>query len=640
MIPALWLTLALVLAPHAIHAAETTDVYRERCAVCHGPQGRGDGPAAALLAPPPTDFTSGVYKFRSTPAGTLPTELDVLRTITRGLSGTSMPPFGDLLDDGERRALARYVLALAPSTRRTAAPLDLPATDWRPALATRGERAYARAGCADCHGADGRADGWRPRREGPGAETPPTNLTEPWSFRGGAQIDDIALRILTGIDGSPMPSFAGRVSAAEAVVIAAYVLTLGRDPIWRATDPTRIATAGVAAEPLARGRYLVNAMLCALCHTPTRAQDGGYDARYFLAGGVRLSAYPWGVWFSGNLTPDRDTGLGEWSESEIVAAVTRGIARDGDRLDPLAMPWPWFARLSAADARAIAVYLKSLPPVRNDVPKRRRVTVGEEVGAKLLALAGAQGALSRWPGNAAVERALVGVPVPRGRRVLAAVLGWGGGVVVFLVTAAALVLMRGSWWRRGVLTLGVLLLGGWLALAAWPPLRFMSPERAARWRGAGPPALPGWLTGADRALAERGEYLATIAPCGMCHTPASQFAGVLSSRTLAGGVDARARVFGDAVASNLTPHRDGLAAVSVPTLSRALRGGIATDGRVMHWQAMPWDILSHWSEEDRLAIIAYLRALPPVAGRTPSTRPPRPGDPDAFTVFFGDAIRR
>ena len=638
--PALWLALVLVLAPLATHAAETADLYRERCAVCHGAEGRGDGPAATLLTPPPTDFTSGVYKFRSTPAGALPTELDVLRTITRGLPGTSMPPFGDLLDDGERRGLARHVLALAPPTRRTAAPLDLPATDWRPALATRGERAYARAGCGDCHGADGRAEGWRPPREGPAGETPPTNLTEPWSFRGGAQIDDIAMRILTGIDGSRMPSFADRVRAADAVVIAAYVLTLGREPLWRATDPATIATAGVATEPLARGRYLASAMLCARCHTPSRAQDGAYDARYFLAGGVRISAYPWGVWFSRNLTPDRDTGLGAWSEADIVAAVTRGIARDGRRLDPMAMPWPWFARLRAEDARAIAVYLKALPPIRNDIPKPRHVTVGEAVGGKLLALGGAESTLSLWSGNAAIEHALVGVPAPRGRRVLAGVIGWAGGVVVFLVTAAALVLMRGGWWRRGVLTLGLLLLAGWLALAAWPPVRFVPPERAARWRFAGPPTLPRWLTGADRALAERGQYLATVTPCGLCHTPASPFVGALGSRSLAGGVDVRGRIHGDVVSSNLTPHRDGLAAVSAPALSRALRGGIAADGRVMHWHAMPWDIFSHWSDEDRLALIAYLRALPPVPGRVPSPRPPRPGDLDATTLFFGDALRR
>ena len=126
----------------------------------------------------------------------------------------------------------------------------------------------------------------------------------------------------------------------------------------------------------------------------------------------------------------------------------------------------------------------------------------------------------------------------------------------------------------------------------------------------------------------------------MCHTPASPFAGLSTARTFAGGMDVRWRVFGRAVASNLTPHRDGLAAASVPTLSRALRSGIGTDGRRLHWQAMPWDIISHWSEEDRLAMIAYLRALPPVAGRVPPPRPPEPGDPAADAFYFGDAARR
>ena len=421
------LALALALAPFTAAAQDAAALYRARCAVCHGAEGRGDGPAAPLLAPKPRDFTSGVYKFRSTPSGSLPTEADVFRTITRGLSGTSMPPFADLLNDTERRALARHVLAFAPPSRPTAGSLNVPFFNWRPALAARGEQAYVRAGCAKCHGEDGRGEGWRPKQEGPTGEVAPTNLTEPWSFRGGAQIDDIALRILGGIDGSPMPSFADSVSRNDALVIAAYVLTLGREPIWRVTDPARIATAGVASDPLARGRYLVNAMACTLCHTPVNAESGAYDPQFFLAGGMRVSAYPWGVWYSRNLTPDVDTGLGRWSEAEIVTAITRGIARDGRQLHPMAMPWVWFSRLTPSDAQAIATYLKALPPIRNDVPKPRLMTVGEEVGGKLLALLGAESAIGFWGGNAAVDRALVGIPVARAWRVLANVIGWGSG---------------------------------------------------------------------------------------------------------------------------------------------------------------------------------------------------------------------
>jgi mono/diheme cytochrome c family protein len=437
-----------------------------------------------------------------------------------------------------------------------------------------------------------------------------------------------------------MPSFAGSLRRNDALLIAAYVLSLGREPIWRAGDGPSIALAGVATDPLTRGRYLVNAMLCALCHTPASAEDGAYDARYFLAGGMRVSAYPWGVWYSRNLTPDRDTGLGQWSEEEIVTAITRGIARGGRRLDPMAMPWTWFARLTPDDARAIAIYLKSLPPVRNDVPRPRSVTVPERAGGKLLALLGAASAIEFWPGNAAVDRTLVGVPAATGWRMLATALGWTTLVIVFVVTAAAFVLMRRGAARRAALASGVLLFVGWLGLALWPPFRLMAPERITQRMLGAPAPLPEWLTGGERALAERGRYLTTIAACGLCHTPATPFAGLPAARRLAGGMQARWRVFGSAVSSNLTPHRDGIAAAPVPALSRALRSGIGTDGRALHWQAMPWDIISHWSEEDRLAMIAYLRALPPVPGRVPPPRPPRPDDPPADSFFFGDAAQR
>jgi mono/diheme cytochrome c family protein len=306
----------------------------------------------------------------------------------------------------------------------------------------------------------------------------------------------------------------------------------------------------------------------------------------------------------------------------------------------MAMPWVWFSRLSPQDSRAIATYLKALPPIRNDVPEPRRLTLGEQAGGKLLALMGAESAIGFWGGNAARDPALVGIPVSTGRRVLASVIGWGSAAIIFLVTAAGIVLTRSGRKRWSALLAGALLLGGWIVLGAWPPARFLSPERVIERHFRGAPALPRWITGPERARAERGEYLATVAPCGMCHTPASPFSGFMTARWLAGGMDARWRLFGRAVSSNLTPHRDGLAAASVPTLSRTLRSGIGSDGRALHWQAMPWDIFSHWSEEDRLAIIAYLRALPPVEGRVPGPRAPQQDDPEADTFYFGDAARR
>jgi mono/diheme cytochrome c family protein len=634
----------LALGPTAA-GADPSALYRRHCAVCHGGEGRGDGPAAGLLHPGPRDFTAGQYKFRSTPTGRLPTVQDLVRTIGTGLPGTAMPGYADLLGPAEIDALAREVLALAPSSARAGVPIGLggpaPGLD---GAAARGRALYERAGCGECHGPDGQARDWRPEREGPGGPPRPTDLTEPWSFRGGTTIDDVARRILTGLDGSPMPAYAGALSPAEAREVAAFVRSFGREPAWAAGDPAVARDAGVTGDPLARGRYLTNAMLCPLCHTPIGADDGAYDTRHFLAGGMRVTAYPWGVWYSRNLTPDPETGLGRWSEADIVRAIRTGLAPDGRRLDPMAMPWPWFSRLTDADARAIAIYLRALPPVRNAVPPAARLPVAEAVGGKLLALAGAPVAVAFSGGNAAADPALRDAPpASRGLRVGAAALGWAtlASAAGAIVWGARLGLAGHCPRARRWLAVGVCLLAGWATLAVWPPLRWMSPGLTTRWLFRGTPRVAAALEGAARAQAERGEYVATIAACGLCHTPAGAFVGFHTGRTLAGGMEARWQVYGRAVSSNLTPHpRDGIAGAADPALLRAMGAGVGRDGRRLHWQAMPWDIISRWSLEDQRAILAYLRALPPVAGAVPPPQPARWNDPIADTFYFGDAARR
>ena len=103
-------------------------------------------------------------------------------------------------------------------------------------------------------------------------------------------------------------------------------------------------------------------MLCPLCHTPISPATGRTTPD-FLAGGMRVTAYPWGVWYSRNLTPDPETGLGAGARRTSCARSGRGVTPDGRRLDPMAMPWPWFSRLTEDDARAVATYLRALPPV-------------------------------------------------------------------------------------------------------------------------------------------------------------------------------------------------------------------------------------------------------------------------------------
>lgn len=121
-------------------------------------------------------------------------------------------------------------------------------------------------------------------------------------------------------------------------------------------------TAGLAA----RGEYLVRtAAVCGHCHAadPQRDPDGP------LSGGFAFRNWRLGTVRASNLTPDSATGLGAWSEAEIVRAIRTGEDRDGRVLAPV-MPYAWLHGMSDRDALAVARYLKGLEPVRNEVRNR------------------------------------------------------------------------------------------------------------------------------------------------------------------------------------------------------------------------------------------------------------------------------
>ena len=129
------------------------------------------------------------------------------------------------------------------------------------------------------------------------------------------------------------------------------------------------ASAASAAETqIERGKYLVTIAGCGTCHTPG-VLLGKPDLTRTLAGSEVGFGIPGvGVFVGGNLTPDKETGLGGWTTEQIVAAITKGETPNGRKLFPV-MPWPDLAHLSSDDAQAIAAYLKSLPPVKNAVPR-------------------------------------------------------------------------------------------------------------------------------------------------------------------------------------------------------------------------------------------------------------------------------
>ena len=113
----------------------------------------------------------------------------------------------------------------------------------------------------------------------------------------------------------------------------------------------------------ARGEYIVrNVAVCGGCH----AADPKQDVDGPLSGGIEFRDWRIGTSRAANLTSDAETGLGTWSDAEIVRAVRNGQRKDGRLLAPV-MPYEWFHEMSDDDAFAVARYLKSLPPVRHEV---------------------------------------------------------------------------------------------------------------------------------------------------------------------------------------------------------------------------------------------------------------------------------
>jgi len=289
----------------------------------------------------------------------------------------------------------------------------------------------------------------------------------------------------------------------------------------RGERPAAVASGGEAVEAAApppsdgalleRGKYVADLMGCEQCHTPF-GPEGPDPARAF-AGGLEIPE-PFGTWRSTNITQDRETGIGAWTDAQILAAIREGKRPDGDQLFPI-MPYPLYHQLSDADGAALIAYLRTVPPVVNQVER-------------------------------ATDLKLPKIPMP----------------------PAA---------------------------------------------GAEPPADP----------VGRGAYLASLMHCAMCHTPPGADGAPDLQRAFAGGMKFELPMMGTGAlfSSNLTPDpATGVGAWKDEDLLAAVRGMTKRDGSlIVGPMALYQQGWFRVTEDDGKALVAFLRSLPAIVNRVPSS---------------------
>ncbi len=207
-------------------------VYDKYCSQCHGYTGDGNGYATGRVLPVPRDFTAGKYKFRTTPSGKLPTDADLIKVIKEGLPYTSMPGWPQI-SDTDIKNIVYYLKTMSPMWQNPDAygdPIKIPKP---PAMTEesieRGAQVYIDQGCGACHGLAGRGDGLSAKTLVDEWSNPlrPVDMTKRWTFRGGPTREDIYRTFSTGVNGTPMPSYADSLAEADRWDLVNYIYDLG-----------------------------------------------------------------------------------------------------------------------------------------------------------------------------------------------------------------------------------------------------------------------------------------------------------------------------------------------------------------------------------------------------------------------------
>lgn len=365
-------------------------LYMRWCAECHGETGLGDGPAAAAMLPRPRDFQQARYNVRTTGSGELPTDEDLQWVLENGLNGTTMPGWPNLTAD-ERTQVIEYIKTFSPFFEDGAPPaVELGSDPGGGAEAIEsGRQAFQTLECFKCHGEAGRGDGpsaptledWR------GLPIRAADLSEPWLFNGGGSVEAMYARMLTGLDGTPMPAYSDAV-ASEIVTdkevwdLAHYVASLApsedvprlvevvrahriegdvpatpSDSAWDAVEPLYFPLAGQVIEQPRAFAPTVDGVWVQALHNgeqlalrlvwsdPSESPDPAWDE--------------WQVKYAATLDPDGTpipTGpvpdaFAVQFPTEVPSGMERPYFLMGDASSPVYL-WTWSSDAGAAEARA------------------------------------------------------------------------------------------------------------------------------------------------------------------------------------------------------------------------------------------------------------------------------------------------
>jgi mono/diheme cytochrome c family protein len=296
----------------------------------------------------------------------------------------------------------------------------------------------------------------------------------------------------------------------KVVMVAVIVAVIGAAAFWVITIPATVPASALApyAPDLDNGQTMFLAGGCASCHATPNQED-----KTRLGGGFALKS-PFGTFFPPNISPDRDDGIGAWSEANFVSAMGKGTSPDGSHYYP-AFPYTSYQRMKMEDVRDLFAYLKTLPPVKgktreHDLPFYLKV-------------------------------------------------------------------------RR--------MLGGWKFLFLDGERFKPDPSKSDEWN--------------------RGAYLVNgPGHCAECHSPRNALGAIISSQRFAGGPDPEG---GEGSVPNITPA--GIGDYSQGDIEQILEAGDLPNGDTVGGaMAAVVGNISKLSTEDRTAIAAYLKSLPPVQG--------------------------